>query len=237
MDKSAIIEKVRKLLALANSSNEHEAALAARHVQRLLAAHNLAMADIEPVSGVDVAERVELYAARNLPKWVRQLSAGVGEAFDCQVLHHPARGTLIFIGVGADPEVASYTFSYLDRTVRKLCTAYVRDSFESRAGKRQRELARLSYYLGAVTAINRNLREQKVQTPITSNALVPVKDGLIRTAMQELGPIRTVHSRRSYVDGSSYQKGHDDGHRVGIRKGIGAVDKVKRLGITGIPVG
>ena len=32
-----VIEKVRKLLALSNSSNEHEAALAAAHAQRLLA--------------------------------------------------------------------------------------------------------------------------------------------------------------------------------------------------------
>ena len=47
MKTNPIIEKIQKLLALANSSNEHEAALAAAHAQRLLSEHNLAMADVE----------------------------------------------------------------------------------------------------------------------------------------------------------------------------------------------
>jgi hypothetical protein len=37
MTRERIIERVRKLLALSSSSNEHEAALAAAHAQRLLA--------------------------------------------------------------------------------------------------------------------------------------------------------------------------------------------------------
>lgn len=227
MNKSAIIEKVRKLLALANSNNEHEAALAARHVQRLLSQHNLAMADIEAGTENRSAERIDLAAARNLPKWVRYLSGGVGSAFDCQVLHDPNRRTLVFIGVGADPEIASYTFTYLDRTVRKLCTAYLKSLDNSSFSKRQRELARNSYYLGAVSAISRNLCEQKVQTPVTPNALVPVKDGLIRAAMRDFGPVRTVHGRRSYVDGQSYRQGNDDGHKVGLRTALGGQSRPK----------
>jgi hypothetical protein len=229
LSKAPIIEKVRKLLALSNSSNEHEAALAARHVQRLLSEHNLAMADIEANVENGSAERIDLAAARNLPKWVRYLSGGVGTAFDCQVLHDPNRRTLVFIGVGADPEVASYTFTYLERTVRKLCSAYLKSQDGGSFSKRQRELTRNSYYLGAVSAISRNLREQKVQTPVTPNALVPVKDGLIRAAMQEFGPVRTVHGRRSYVDGHSYQQGHEDGHKVGIRGAVGVKGGVKGL--------
>lgn len=50
-----IIEKIKKLLALANSSNEHEAALAAGHAQRLLSEHNLAMADIDATHKPDIA--------------------------------------------------------------------------------------------------------------------------------------------------------------------------------------
>ena len=54
-----IIEKIKKLLALANSSNEHEAALAASHAQRLLSEHNLAMADIEAAHKPDKADKVD----------------------------------------------------------------------------------------------------------------------------------------------------------------------------------
>src|ERR1035437_7843019 len=109
MGKSPIIEKIKKLLALANSSNEHEAALAAGHAQRLLAEHNLAMADIEAAHKPDKADNVDTVVSKSLPKWVRLLSAGVSSAFDCQAIHHPATGKMTFIGVGSDVQVAAYT--------------------------------------------------------------------------------------------------------------------------------
>lgn len=63
-----IIERVRKLLALATSSNEHEAALAAAHAQRLLAEHNLAMADIETQRETMTANKVDIEAPKTFPK-------------------------------------------------------------------------------------------------------------------------------------------------------------------------
>lgn len=215
-----IIEKIRKLLALANSSNEHEAALAASHAQRLLSEHNLAMADIESEQKPQSADKVEATVSKTLPKWVRYLSAGVCTAFDCQAIHHPALGKMTFIGVGADVQVAAYTFAYLDKTVRKLCSSYIKYHVNDGTPNRQRELMRQSYYLGAVSTITGRLREQKVQTPITPGALVPIKAGLIKKAMSEMRPTRTVHSRRSYINSHAYTKGQQDGQQVGIHKGV-----------------
>lgn len=219
-DNNRIIDKIRKLLALANSSNEHEAALAASHAQRLLSAHNLAMADIESEQKPQSADKVEATVSKTLPKWVRHLSAGVCTAFDCQGIHHPATGKLTFIGVGADVQIAAYTFSYLDKTVRRLCSNYMKHHANENIPNRHRELMRQSYYLGAVSTINLTLREQKVQTPITPGALVPIKEGLIKKAMSDIGPTRTVRSRKSYIDSHAYTKGQEDGQQVGIHKGI-----------------
>jgi hypothetical protein len=220
MDTSPVIEKIKKLLSLANSSNEHEAALAAAHAQRLLSEHNLGMADIDAAHKPDSAERVELHAAKTLPKWLRYLSAGVCNAFDCQAIHQPATGKLTFIGVGADAPVAAYTFSYLERTVRTLCSSYMKQHSVGSTPARHRELQRQSYFLGAVSTISTRLAEQKYATPVTSSALVPVKDALIRRTMGEIGQIRTVHSRRSYINAEAYATGQDDGHLVGIHKGL-----------------
>lgn len=200
MEKTPIIEKIKKLLALASSSNEHEAALAASHAQRLLSEHNLAMADIEAAHKTDMADKVETAVSKSLPKWMRHLSAGVSTAFDCQAIHNPATGKMTFIGVGADVQIAAYTFTYLNRTVRKLCSTYMKQHISSTIANRHRELMRQSYYLGAVSTINARLKEQKVQTPVTTGALVPVKEGLIRQAMNEIGILRTLHSRKSYVN-------------------------------------
>ena len=227
--KNPIIEKIKKLLALANSSNEHEAALAASHAQRLLSEHNLAMADIEAAHTPDKADKVETTVSKTLPKWMRHLSAGVSTAFDCQAIHHPATGKMTFIGVGADVQVAAYTFAYLDRTVRTLCSNYIKQHVTSTISSRYRELMRQSYYLGAVSTITARLREQKIQTPVTTGALVPVKEGLIRQAMNEIGNLRTVRSRRSYINADAYYtKGQTDGRQVGIHNGIGTGGATKR---------
>jgi hypothetical protein len=220
LDKTPITDKIKKLLALADSCNEHEAALAAAHVQRLLAAHNLAMADITSSEKPDKADRVETDVARNLPKWVRLLSAGVSSAFDCQAIHHPATGKMTFIGVGADVQVCAYTFTYLDRTVRKLCSGYLKRYAVATIAGRQRELMRHSYYLGAVSTITRQLQDQKRQTPVTPGALVPVKEGLIRTALNEMGAVRTIRSRRSYINATAYTQGQADGRQVRIHQGV-----------------
>ncbi len=221
MDNTAIIEKIRKLLALTSSSNEHEAALAAVHVQRLLSGHNLAMADIEAACKPDTADSIETTVSRKLPKWIRHLSAGVSTAFDCQAIHHPATGKMTFIGVGADAQVAVYTFTYLDRTIRKLCSGYMKHHTGDTIAGRHRELMRQSYCLGAVSTITRRLGEQKRQTPVTPGALVPVKEALIKRAMNEIGNVRTLHSRRSCVNSGAYAQGQTDGQRVGIQQGLG----------------
>jgi hypothetical protein len=230
MEKTPIIEKIKKLLALANSSNEHEAALAAGHAQRLLSEHNLAMADIEAAHRPDKADKVETSVSKSLPKWMRHLSAGVSTAFDCQAIHHPATGKMTFIGVGADVQIAAYTFIYLDRTVRKLCSNYMKRHVSSTIANRHRELMRLSYYLGAVSTLCTRLREQKVQTPVTTGALVPVKEGLIRQAMNEIGNLRTMRSRKSYINSDAYTKGQADGGQVGIKHGITDASSPQSIG-------
>jgi hypothetical protein len=228
LDKTPVIDKIKKLLALANSCNEYEAALAAAHAQRLLSEHNLGMADIEASHKPDKADKIEIEAAKSLPKWIRHLSSGVCNAFDCQAIHHPANGKMTFIGVGADAQVAAYTFTFLARTVKKLCSSYIKDHVGDMITGRNRELRRQSYYLGAVSTITARLGEQKISTPVTTGALVPLKEALIRQTMNAIGNIRTVHSRRSYIHSDAYFKGQDDGRQVGIHQGVEQSKSVRR---------
>ncbi|HIJ88232.1 MAG TPA: DUF2786 domain-containing protein [Desulfuromonadales bacterium] len=230
VEPSPVIEKIKKLLALAHSSNEHEAALAAGHAQRLLAEHNLAMADIEAAHRPDKADTIETTVSKSLPKWLRHLSAGVSSAFDCQAVHHPATGKMTFIGVGADVQVAVYTFTYLDRTIRMLCSSYMKRHATGALANRHRELMRHSYYLGAVTTITARLREQKAETPVTTGALVPVKEGLIRQAMTAIGTLRTMHSRKSYINSNAYTFGQADGATIGLRHGVTGTASPRGIG-------
>jgi len=56
---------------------------------------------------------------------------------------------------------------------------------------------------------------------------VPVKAGLIKKAMGDIGPIRTVRSRKSYIDSHAYNQGQDDGKQVGIQQGIANTSHIR----------
>jgi len=214
MTRERIIERVRKLLALSNSSNEHEAALAAAHAQRLLAEHNLAMSELEMQE--EGAGEAELLVARTVSKWLSSLFATVASAFDCFpiVTTTPSNSRLRFIGVGEDPGVAACTLEYLVKELRRLASGYQRQ-LEARGGRlspADRQRIRLSYLLGAVHGVRQALQAQKTATPTTSTALVPVKDALIKQYRNEhFGSLRTRRSRASTVLSEAFHQGRQDG--------------------------
>lgn len=222
MTRERIIERVRKLLALSASSNEHEAALAAAHAQRLLAGHNLALSELEVRE--EGAGEAELQLARTLPKWISSLFATVAGAFDCFpiVTSTADRSRLRFIGVGEDPGVAACTLQYLISELRRLASGYQRsvEASHGRLSAADRQRLRASYLLGAVHGVRQALNEQKVQTPTTCTALVPVKDALIRQYRDEhFGPLRTRRSRVSTVLSGAFLQGRQDGARLRLRSG------------------
>jgi hypothetical protein len=65
---TTVIDKINKLLALANSPNEHEAALAAQKASVLLTQYNLSLADL---GKDDLTEIAELAIALRAPFRVR----------------------------------------------------------------------------------------------------------------------------------------------------------------------
>ncbi|MGB4598452.1 MAG: DUF2786 domain-containing protein [Trichlorobacter sp.] len=214
MTRERVIEKVRKLLALSNSSNEHEAALAAAHAQRLLAEHNLAMSELEVRE--EGAGEAELLVARTVPKWLSALFATVANGFDCFpiVTSSATCSRLRFIGVGEDPAVASCTLQFLMQELRRLATAYLRASEGGphRLNPTERQRIRNSYLLGGVQGVRQALAAQKAQTPTTSTALVPVKDALIQQYREEqIGQVRMQRTRRSTVLSAAFQQGRTDG--------------------------
>lgn len=228
MTRERIIERVRKLLALSNSSNEHEAALAAAHAQRLLAEHNLAMSELEMQE--EGAGEVELQVARTVPKWLSSLFATVANAFDCFpiVTTTPACSRLRFIGVGDDPGVAACTLEYLMKELRRLASLYLRiqDNKAVRLSATSRERVRSSYLLGGVHGVRQAMQAQKAQTPTTSTALVPVKDALIRQYREEhLGQLRTRRSRSSTVLSAAFHQGRQDGASLQIRPALDSSSK------------
>lgn len=175
-----IIDRIRKLLNLSESVNEHEAAAAAAKAQSLLAEYNLTISDIPEDGPGCIASTSEAKTRVRLEEWAFILAARAAKAFSCDY-YHSSRGRTVFVGVGADAEVCAWTFSYLYRALLRMASAYMGD--RQGRGSTIDGRIRASYLTGAVDVIGRRLQRQAKETPTTSDALVPVKDEAVQAAM------------------------------------------------------
>lgn len=116
MDTRKIIDKIYKCLRLSESCNPNEAASALRQAQGMMRKYGISE---ELVCTAPVAEASVAAGERyNPPFWLMALSELVACAFQCRVYLLRAFGRqtrLKFIGLGATPEIASYTFTVLQR--------------------------------------------------------------------------------------------------------------------------
>jgi hypothetical protein len=177
-----LIDRVRKLLNLAASANEHEAAAAAAKAHELLAQYNLSLADVGEDAGTPGATKSRTKTRKKLESWAFDLAKHVSEAFDCDY-YHRGDGQTTFVGVGADAEVCAWTYGYLYKTLLRMASGYMREKWYY-TSKAQRQM-RASYLLAATLVVGKRLKEQKREAPVTSDALVPVKAAAVSDAMPD----------------------------------------------------
>ena len=113
-----IQEKIQKLIALATSSNPHEAKLARDKAEELLTKHNLSMRDILN-KGKETA--ISFFSAidhsKNVPTWKLSLLAGISDCFDCGVLRNHQINKIQLIGMDKDIELAYHFYLFLTERI------------------------------------------------------------------------------------------------------------------------
>ena len=125
--RESILRKIRKLLALSRGgTTEEEAAEAARVAHELLAAHNLAMSEVEQVEETDrVLDDGTVDGARDI--WPAQVWSATAQLHFCRYFYTDQRdaGRLIglrhsVVGRRHNVEVAKLTALYLVDAVKRL---------------------------------------------------------------------------------------------------------------------
>ena len=116
----ALVEKIRKCLALARSANEHEAAAALAKAQALMAEHSIGLGDVE----FDEATARGNGCSTRPPRWEMALLNAVRRAFPCQAFLDDGRWR--FIGRAPSAELAAYAFTVLHRQLKAARAEYVR---------------------------------------------------------------------------------------------------------------
>lgn len=218
-EKEKILEKIRKLLRLSGSDNEHEAAAAAAKAQQLLSEHNLTIGNITPEQAAKefTASHARRKTRQRLEHWAHNLAAGVASAFDCKYYHKLTTGETVFVGCGPDPDVCGWTYGYLYKALLALASAHMHGPAKRLRANSSKVAARNSYLSGAVYMIHLRLEAQKEVTPVTPGALVPVKEALINSAMPTL-ITRPVPKQR--IRDRDFEAGMDAGSAVPLSKPI-----------------
>lgn len=161
-------EKVRKLLALAESSNEFEAKAALLKAKELMAEHKLTDKDLQDLKRQEV-KRVTtgiVYTSRG-EWWIGSLSLVIAENYCCRTAGYrkqmgAQKREVIFVGLEDDVELCKAVFEYAVNTARRLIKEYVKP-MKADYSSAYIKTAGQSYGYGFADGVKRAFEEQKNQ--------------------------------------------------------------------------
>ncbi|MBD2629169.1 DUF2786 domain-containing protein [Trichormus variabilis] len=131
-DKTEIINKIRKLLALSDSPNENEAIVAAQKANELLVKYNISLGDVH--SSESTFSKQVVYVYKKATSWKGQLCAGVAffnfcVAYECRF---DGLSATILYGRDANVITGKLQWEYLVDVVEKLT---VKSGFQGLSAK------------------------------------------------------------------------------------------------------
>jgi hypothetical protein len=245
---SKVIDKIKKLLNLSKSTNEHEAANAASMAASLMAQHQISVAALEdedddPTASVIGSHTIDSSAHRKVV-WKADLAFGVAASFGCKYYWSGAR--TVMVGRKGDVDSVKYIYKYLVREINRLAdkswAEYRWSDCESARGYKT------AFRKGAAVVVRKrlaasrreNLSKEKENADILkSQAIVKVEQGdqAIREYYRDLSRgFGTFNSSNKVSSLEGLQAGRKAGSNIrlggggkglgGGAKGIGAGTKM-----------
>jgi len=213
-DRDALLEKIRKLLALAGSPNQAEAESAAAKAQELLAAYNLDMADVLKTGDRSEIKEEIFEEGRCSKAWREVLLNGICAVTFCKMLR----------GRGSNGE---YNYSVLGR---EHCIATARCLYEylaqaaMRLGRRHggttRDIA--NFRMGFAAAIRSRLWIQyEEQIKGREEKALVIQDSDLIDKMLSVRGVRRVSLRTGRRNSNAYAAGYAAGRDLSLAKQVG----------------
>lgn len=116
-----IKKRIRKLLALSKSPNEHEALAALKKAQDLMEEYRLTPAEcVYTLNAVKATKRIS--------EWRTVLSNTVAHLYACETFRDASSGEILFYGETFDSFMAKEMYSYLSKTIDRMVKQNVRKS-------------------------------------------------------------------------------------------------------------
>ena len=218
-----ILDRIQKLMNLANSPNEHEATAAATMAAKLMADHGIKQAQLEVECGrahkEDRPEAADL--SKTATPWEQALAQGVASAHGCRMYLQPRHGRpgneIRLFGLPDDVKAATYMFQYLSRVVTDQASRTMRSDRGYRNAFRYGMASRIRDRL----VESKRQSEREIATQYNgSAALAVVKRDALR--VREAWAQFSVGFGRARPVNMSSASGFADGQAAGARVGIGS---------------
>lgn len=222
--KETLVERVQKLLALAESKNENEAALAAEKAQELMLRYGIELAQVAALKQKGIGVGKEEIQGRVDP-WRRKLAAAVARSMGGQLVYwneyRKWTGTLTFWGQKDTVAGMVALYQYLEAQLVTISAIEAAQAEHFNAAQSMRW--RRSFLAGMVSRMRVRLyaRRKAVQSESKDNsqALVVVKDAVEKAMEEAYGKMRKGRANNSNVDYGAYAKGAEAGERVDMGDG------------------
>ena len=215
-----ILDKIKKCLALAGSSNPNEAETAWRQARKLMDTYRLEMKDIHASEACTTRQSV----GKRPPVWLLALAQACAKAFNCRVITESSfrKSQIVFIGIGDSPQFSEYAFIALRNQLRSARTTYVATLSRCKlATKRRRgEIFSENWVAGVHSAVMKF-----AETDEDTNQIL---DAYFEKNLPSL-TTRTLESRKVVKrDYTAAHAGYESGRKAKLHK---AVNQSSRISI------
>lgn len=218
------LARIRALMAktVDNGCTEAEAAAAAAAVDRLLAAYELTLDEVNVRELVVVQRRV---AARH--HHVAEAVYAIGQFTDCRTWF--SGNDVIFLGFAVDTEIAEYLTLVFKRAIDSGTNAHTlfNHAYDAAGSVQRKEMLRC-FAIGMADRLAQRLLTLKSKRDFTAREstgrdLVMLKKPIVDAAFDALGLLlRGGKQRREIGDPAAYAAGQKSAEHVAINQGIAA---------------
>jgi hypothetical protein len=216
-DTERILERIRKLLALAGSPNQHEAEIAMRKAHELMLRHNIESIGARVDRSYEVRHLGDPQKRGN--RVVAAIAGLLSEFFFVKVIRVPVymprlgRPGSVYeiVGTHANVEMASHVYAFLLATAERLWSANRHDT-RVRSGR-----DRLAYQAGVVGGFREKLLFERVD--LKKTGLIWIGDRTLDGFYRARHPYIT-HRRRSVRWSSAHAAGREAGRTVVLHKPV-----------------
>ncbi len=221
-----IIDKVRKLLALGSSDNEHEAALAVQRAGELLTRYRL---DFDALAeDLGLVHRTINTGGRTLPVHRKSICAlletGFGVRVICASLYDPLANqsfkTIELLGREEEVAIAEHCYHFLEN---RLQTLWERNRRGFTVNGR---IAKKSYLLGLLAGFRQTLERSRNATARPSQKSAPASDLPALRAQQRLEDfvafrfprLRQMRGKSTMMHGEAYNQAVATGREITLHR-------------------